>query len=170
MIKYPWIRFLVALWAAFMVATVGPALFADMLTLTAPVTCPGGHITVQVDVYHPRPGETDITNTPSCIAANGASTEIPVLLAMATIWGGTFVPIMLIMLALPSGAFAWLDQNNRRYSSQRSQDWASGAGSSGGSVGGHAAERLRELRETYDSGLITQGEYDQKRKEILKEM
>ena len=94
------IRALVALWLSFMVATVGPALFGDMLTWTGPVTCPGGKVSVQTDTYYPRPGETDTTRTPLCTSANGTTGEIPTLLSLVIIWGEALLPSLLPVLLL----------------------------------------------------------------------
>lgn len=163
--KYIWTRLAVAVWLAFMIATVGPVIVPGLATVTAPVTCPGGKINVKIDVYNPAPGETDTTFTPLCTSAAGQTTEIPVVLSMLVIGAFALLPCWLLMMVIPAGAFGFLNQN-RRYSSRPAQDWS--AGSSGD--GGRAAERLRELKQAFDGGLITQGEYDQKRREILKGM
>lgn len=169
--KFMWVRFLVALWASFMVATVGPVIFNGLFAMTAPVTCPGGQINVQTDTYNPRPGETDTTFTPLC-TIEGDTHEVPTLAAMGVVWAGSFVPLLLIMLVLPGGAFGWMSSRNRSQSSQ--VDWQDTARrhqqSETSGPGAESLWRLKELKQARDSGLITEEEYEAKHQEILKGM
>lgn len=165
MIKNLWIRFLVALWASFMIATVGPALFGDMLTWTAPITCAGGTVTVQSDTYYPRPGETDVTRTPLCKSPDGATTEIPTVPAMGVIWGGGFVVMMLVVVLLPAGWFAW----NEPYPGTADRP-APSPDPGPRHTDNLSVARLFELKQAHEAGLISDAEYEQKHKEIVKEM
>ena len=162
--KYIWTRIIVAVWLSFMVATVGPALFGDMLLWTAPFTCAGGSVNVRTDVYYPRPGETDMTRTLLCTAADGSTSEVSTFGGMGVIWGYAFLPSLLIMFLIPSGGFGFLNQS-RRYGG-KDKDWAAEfAGPSHETL-----DRLGELNKAYEQKLITREEYDQKRKEVLKEV
>jgi hypothetical protein len=159
------IRVLVAIWLAFMVATVGPVIVPGLATLTAPLTCPGGTINVQIDVYHPRPGETDTTFTPLCTSASGETTEVPTLLSVALIWAGALLPSLLLTLLIPYKFVAFADEGSGRTAAAQKDNAVR--------VPGHDREtlaRLNELKQAHDAGLITQQEYDEKRKEIVKGM
>lgn len=162
--KFIWTRVLVAVWASFMVATVGPVIFNGLFVMTAPVTCPGGKIDVQTDTYHPRPGETDTTFTPTCTPTAGAPYEIPVLASMAVIWAGALLPALIVMAVLPGSAFAWMSRSNRY--SRGKTDWTADYAA----PDHQNVDRLRELKQAYDAGLITAQEYDAKRQEIVKGM
>lgn len=155
-------RIVIAVWLAFMVATVGPALFGDMLILTGPLTCPGGHINVQTDVYNPRPGETDMTRTPLCTSADGTTQEVPTLLSMVIIWGYAFLPALLIVFLFPKMN---VKVSTRVRTRSSGADIAPDPGTDRETL-----SRLNELKQAHDSGLITQEEYDRKRKDIVKEM
>lgn len=164
-LKYPRIRFLIAVWVSFMVATVGPVFFSDMLTWTAPIVCPAGRVYVQTDSFNPSPGETSVNHTLVCSPVRGASLEISGFATLGVLWLYAILPSLLIAFFLPASVFAWLEQIGTR-PRPRPQD----APSSPSSPGSSATDRLRELQQALDAGLITRREYEQKRREILKEM
>jgi hypothetical protein len=159
--RYIWTRVAVAFWVAFMIATVGPALFGDLLLVTAPVTCPAGRMEVRTDVYNPHPGETVMNRVPLCVAADGSVSEVPNLLALIIIFAYALLPAVVIMWFVPSSVFSYVASKSNAASGRR-------VTVTGGE--GENLARLNELKQAHDAGLITKAEYDQKRKDILKGM
>ena len=99
-----------------------------------------------------------------------------------TLWGAVFIVIGLVVVIPTFGAFGILwtlmavgitGYNaycafGKRYAGPEIHiEDDSGAPSSGGES---AQERLQELRNLYDRSLITEEEYEEKRREILKEL
>jgi len=85
---------LVAIWAGFMVATAGAALYPPVTALVTPLVC-SGEARTDSQTYSTRPGETIVTRQYYCIGENGK----PESVAFKTL-AATFVAYALIAFVL----------------------------------------------------------------------
>ena len=147
----------IALFIALMVATVVPALFPDAAALAGPILCANGQMTNESQEYHPEPGKTVITRTFFCTDANGTH-EMETLPTIGACMGIAFVPAFLV-LALTMG----------RSKLERLSDLTPtpSVRTSGRTPDSSFKERMVELVQARDAGLITEEEFEQKKKAML---
>lgn len=90
------------------------------------------------------------------------------------VWGGIFIVIGLVVAVPRFGPFGLLWTLMAIGITGYNAYLAFGKGKVGPEIyiedGGSAEARLQELRSLYDRSLITEEEYEEKRKEILKEL
>ena len=148
----------IALFAALMVATVIPALFPDSVAIAAPFLCSGGQMSTESQTFYPEPGRTVIAHTFYCTDASGTRREVDTFAALAACTGMGFLPAFLV-LALTMG----------RAKLERLSDVTStpSMGASGRANDASLKERMVELVQARDAGLITEEEFEQKKKAML---
>lgn len=89
---------LVAIWAGFMVATAGAAVYPPVTALVTPFVCGGGEAQVESQTYSTRPGETIVSRDFQCIGENGKPESAMFRTLAAT--GAAYALIAFILLTL----------------------------------------------------------------------
>jgi len=89
---------LVAIWAGFMVATAGAAVYPPVTSIVTPFVCGGGEAQVDSHTYSTRPGETIVTRDFQCIGANGKPESAMFRTQAAT--GAAYALIAFVLLTL----------------------------------------------------------------------
>jgi hypothetical protein len=167
---------LVSIWAGFMVATAGAAVYPPVTSLVTPLVCPG-QAEVQSQTYSTRPGETIVTREYLCTNGNGKPESVMfktlawtcaayaliafVLLTLLGLWRGkggraaAAAPAPASASApYPPDPLAELIARPRVEPRQPSAEI-------------ETVRRLTELRRLRDSGLIGDEDYAAKKAEIL---
>jgi hypothetical protein len=147
----------IALFLALMVGGVGPAIVPQAAFLAAPVVCANGQMTTESQTYYPEPGRTVVSRTWFCIDDTGTLAQLPTLLPIAVCVGYAFVPAFFLILI-----FGRTSSETTMAGSPVDAPNVSGTGTAG-----TLDARLAELGRARDAGLITEEEFDSKRKEIL---
>ncbi len=146
-----------------MVFSVGLGSFFPSINLVSkPLVCPHGKMEPQRHVYRPYPGTTIINVTWSCTDENsGTKTELSD--SLVVLFSGAFYGVLLFVLAL----IAWpaLTKGVPAESQAGIAGMPDKLGSSEDTL-----IRMRELKELRDGNLISETEYEEKRKEILKSL
>jgi hypothetical protein len=167
---------LVAIWAGFMVATAGAAIYPPVTGLVTPLVCQGQADT-ESHHFSTRPGESITTRQFNCIGPDGKPESI-----MAKTLAATFVAYALSAFVLLTLVGLWRGRGAA----------AAAAASSPGTTQrprpadpladfitrpafqprapadeGETTRRLAELKRLYDSGLIAEDDYEGKKAEIL---
>jgi hypothetical protein len=152
--------------------------------VAAPFVCPGGTMTNSTQGYTVSPVESVTTVSLYCVdKATGSATEVnmfPTVLYSGVIYGlVVFAAVLALMLisanrrgARQSATYTDSLAPNRMQG-QASQSPVMRQQDPMESRSARAADpraRLEKLKEMLSSGLITQQEYDQKKKEILEEL
>jgi hypothetical protein len=160
------------------------AAFPPLNFIAAPFVCPGGSMTYSSQGYTVSPVESVTTVSLNCVdAATGSATEVnmfPTVFYSGLIYGLIIFVVVLVIMAISA---------NRRKAPQL-ETYADSPGTvrakekapqAGGlrrqdlmqAVAASTTDpkvRLEKLKDMLSSGLITQQEYDQKKKDILEEM
>ena len=134
------------------------------------IVCRNGTFEIHQDTYPYRPGESDTMTTDYCIDnTTGTKTDISL---QTMIVAGLVYSVLLFVIAL---IFTFM--NNRSRPSTAKTAPASRIPASTPAIhnttessGGSHEKRLQELKHMYESKLINEQEYDQKKKQILNEM
>jgi len=147
----------IALFVALMAATVIPAVFPDAAGLAAPILCANGRMSNESQEYHPEPGKTVITRTFFCTDSSGTH-EIETLPTIGACMGIAFVPAFLV-LAVTMGR-SKLERLSDLTPSPQPEKLA-GIGDAS------FKERLAELAAARNAGLITEEEFERKKKAML---
>ncbi len=146
-----------------MVFSVGLASFFPALDLVSkPLVCPHGQMSFDRHVYRPYPGTVVTTITWYCVdESSGAKTqlsEFPIILVSGAVYGLLlFVLALLVLPLLTRGAQAE-PQADIAITPARLE------------ASGDATARMQELSRLRTANLISEVEYEEKRKEILKSL
>ncbi len=151
--------------------------------IATPFVCPGGTMTNTQQGYTVSPVESVTTVSLYCVNAAGSETEVgmfPTVLYSGVIYGViVFLVVFLIqVIAANRGGASGADTSTEAAVMNRViEARARNAGMQQQAVlrslqpsGGDPKARLEKLKQMLSSGLITQSEFDQKKKEILAEM
>ncbi len=182
-------------WCLFMGVTAGSiglgALYPPLNYIAGPFVCPGGQMQVDQQVYNPYPGTTITTLTWYCAdVRSGARVELslfPISLVAGLIYGFLFFVLVICVMwfragrgmetqAAPVSVDPELD--TLRVLEREEQAQQPGAttrrlAEAGSDVAGRLATaegvlaRMKELHQLRASNLISEAEYQAKRKEIL---
>lgn len=172
------------------------AIFPSMNRIAKPFVCPRGEMEVETQTYNPSPGTTVTTLTWYCVAASGAKKELgifPMALYAGLIYGFLlFIVVFLFMFIRShrspgaesplrhdrlSEANASLERAKQyraeaeqfRKQAEQFRDAMAGFNQSVSPTASQdALERMQELKKLRAANLISETEYDEKRKEILK--
>lgn len=120
---------------------------------------PGETLLDEHATYRPSPGTTETTVSLSCVDNEGQSRDVgsaPILVGIV----GYLVPFL-------SGLLILTVRSNRNRNADR-QTFVDN--NTYGYNATNLSDRLRELKSAYDAGLVTQDEYEAKRKEILSDL
>ena len=175
---------LVAIWAGFMVATAGAAVYPPVTAIVTPLVCSGGEAQVDSRTFSTRPGETIVTREFNCIGDSGKPESVMFKTLAATFAAYALIAFVLLTLLglwrgrkgaapgplsapasapAPADAFATLDAAVSRadlrdaiFRSQRAAAGASGV-----------EARLEVLNGLREAGLISDADYEAKKAEIL---
>jgi hypothetical protein len=174
---------LVAIWAGFMIATAGAAVYPPVTAIVTPLVCSSGQAQTESHSFSTRPGETIVTRDFNCIGENGKPESVMLKTLVAT--GIVYAAIAFVLLALlglwrgrngagaeplpvpaasaphdppavPDPAFRALD---RAESSFRVRPAAT--------AGDGIEARLQVLNGLREAGLIGDADYEAKKAEIL---
>jgi len=155
------------------------AAFPPLNYVAAPFVCPGGTMTNTTQGYTVSPVESVTTVSLYCVeATTGSRREVgmfPTVLYSGVMYGLVIFAVVVVIMvttannrqARPPAEFVEAPGLNRGRSGGMRQQNRTGVRA--GSTGDPEA-RLEKLRDMLSSGLITQQEYDQKKREILEEM
>ena len=88
---------LVAIWAGFMVATAGAALYPPVTSLVTPFVC-SGQAQTDSQTFSTRPGETIVTREFTCIGENGKPESVMLETLVATC--AAYAAIAFVLLTL----------------------------------------------------------------------
>jgi hypothetical protein len=169
---------LVAIWAGFMVATAGAAVYPPVTAIVTPLVCPGGEAQTDSQTYSTRPGETIVTRQFNCIGENGKPESVMfetlaatfavyaliafVLLTLLGLWrgrrGGAIDP-----RAAPAAAPDSLYVRTRTVEPDESSFRARPTATAGDGI----EARLEVLNSLREAGLISDADYETKKAEIL---
>jgi len=164
--------FWIFIWCIFMGITVGSiglgAVFPYVNRITKPFVCRAGQLELVTQDYHPSPVETVTTLTWYCTdPANGARHEVN-MFQMALIAG----PLYGLVLFFVVMEVMWI-RSNRHVSAADTESpssvWSPPASDNRES---HSSveERLAELKNLRDTGLITEQDYARKKSAILNDL
>ena len=185
----------VFVWSIFMGVTVGSiglgAVFPSANLIAKPFVCPNGQMQLETQGYDVSPVETVTTLTWYCAdRASGVREELgifPMSLYAGAIYGLLLFAVIALVLWFKAYRAAKNPQPARndwdfntgqskrnaeeseriRQQAEAFRDLAIGHT---GQTGKSTVDKMRELNELRDSDLISETEYEQKRKEILKEL
>jgi hypothetical protein len=154
----------VFLWSIFMGVTAVSigfgALFPSMNRIAKPFVCADGNLEVKEHVYHPYPGRVTKTVQWFCVdPASGAARELsPFVLSF---YAGPFYGLLIFAAVL----YPWY-----RWTQRRSAGWVV-RGSSIPTRRSATAEdvpaRMEALEQLHARGLVSEDEFERKRREIL---
>jgi hypothetical protein len=168
---------LVAIWAGFMVATAGAAVYPPVTVIVTPLVCPGGEAQTDSQTYSTRPGETIVTRQFNCIGENGKPESVMFETLAATFAVYALIAFVLLTLlglwrgrkgavapepapaAAPGSTFAptrTFDLGERPF---RVRPTAT--------AGDGIEARLEVLNGLREAGLISDADYETKKAEIL---
>jgi hypothetical protein len=175
---------LVSIWAGFMVATAGAALYPPVTAIVTPLVCPGQAET-ESQTYATRPGETIVTREYLCTAPGGKPESIMFKTLAAT--GAAYALIAFVLLTLVG---LWRGRGGRAAAAASPATTPHVFGSA--SRPDHypadpladfltrpdlqprapddesdTARRLAEIKRLHASGLIADVDYEAKKAEIL---
>jgi len=180
-----------SLFIGLMLATAGGAIYPPIVTVIAPVAC-SGTVEAASHSYSYRPGEQFISREIYCVEPGGNGRRDITLLsvfyafliysAIALIAGLIFVAPLLAWLHRKwGGAFKALSQDSGNWretlqTSQYTTDQnhividlrASGNADQENNPG--IQQRLQQLKELRDKGLITEQDYESKKTELLSQL
>ncbi len=175
------------------------AIFPSMNRIAKPFVCPRGEMEVETQTYNPSPGTTVTTLTWYCVDASGTKEELgifPMALYAGLIYGFIlFIVVFLFMFIRSNRApdtslqtrnarledtNAYLEEAKQfraqaeqfRERAEQFRDSTSifGQTTEAESASQDALERMKELKKLRDANLISEIEYEEKRKEILKNL
>lgn len=164
------------------------ALFPSMNLISKPFVCPNGRMDVVSQVYRPYPGKTVTTLTWYCTdGRTGARTEIsilPMALSAGTIYGLLLFAVVFVgMLLLANrratgvssridmaGLNALVEQSKKLRGSLADDQERAERLASRTEGASQALARLKELKDLRQADLISEAEYEKKRREILKDL
>lgn len=166
---------MVAIWAGFMVATAGAAIYPPVTGLVTPLVCPGEAAT-DSRTYSTRPGETIVTRDYLCTPPGGKPESIMFKTLAATC--AAYALIAFVLLTLVG---LWRGRNGAaaaaapdpapglpRYPADPLAEFITRPSFQPHEPGeAEAARRLAELKRLHDSGLIADSDYEAKKAEIL---
>lgn len=158
------IRLAVALFIALMVGGVGPAIVPEAAKLAAPFVCTGNEqMTTTSDTYYPEPGRVVVSRNWFCTSESGTRRSVD-FLALLVCGGYVFVPTFILMIIFlkrvpPTISVPEFANVNTAPSSIGKP----GASTSQSTL----SDRLNELNQARTANLITEDEYEKKKKEML---
>ncbi len=147
---------------AIVISTGLGSFFPSINLVSKPLVCPHGELESQRHVYRPYPGTTIINVTWSCMdESSGAKRELGDTLVVLV--SGAFYGVLLFVLAL----IFWPSLTKGVPAEAQA-----GAVVTPGKLqsSGDSLERMQELKELRTGNLISEEEYEEKRKEILKSL
>jgi hypothetical protein len=170
------VTMMVAIWAGFMVATAGAAIYPPVTGLVTPLVCPGQAET-DSRTYSTRPGETIVTRDYLCTTPGGKPESI-----MFKTLAATCAAYALIAFVLLTMVGLWRGRNGAaaaaapdpapglpRYPADPLAEFITGHNFEPRARAdeGETARRLAELKRLHDAGLIADDDYEAKKAEIL---
>ncbi len=184
------VLFLVSLFAGLMMATAGGALYPPIVTVAAPFACKGEVETVS-QRYSYKPGQQGIARQIFCRQADGKREEMTIRVigyAFLLYSLGFFVVGLLPTIPL----LVWLNRRTAGLEERAGQavsHWQAQAASRmnkpividlrngervvtspAGEPVADIGERLRQLQQLLEEGLITQQDYETKKAELLSQL
>jgi hypothetical protein len=151
------------------------AVFPSVNRITAPFVCSKGRLELVTQDYHPSPVEVVTTLTWYCVDENtGARQEVSPII-MALIAG----PLYGLLLFLVVMEVMWIRSDQRGLTPGGAMEMVPPRARGSARVDGlfrpsgkreSPEQRLQELKRLRESGLITDGEYDRKKAEILSDL
>jgi hypothetical protein len=171
---------LVAIWAGFMVATAGAALYPPVTAIVTPLVCPGQAET-QSRTFSTRPGETIVTRQYLCTAPDGKPESIMFRTLAATFVAYSLIAFVLLTLvglwrgrgggaaAAATAAAPVPRPTQRPRPADPLAEFITGPNVQPRAPADEdeTARRLAELKRLHDSGLIGDADYEAKKSEIL---
>jgi hypothetical protein len=170
---------MVAIWAGFMVATAGAAIYPPVTGLVTPLVCPG-QVETDSQTYSTRPGETIVTREYLCTLPGGKPESIMFRTLAATC--AAYALIAFVLLALVG---LWRGRGGRAAAAATTPhvfgtasrprpadplaEFITGTGFQPRPPADEAetTRRLAELKRLRESGLIADSDYEAKKAEIL---
>ena len=178
--------FLVAIWAGFMVATAGAAVYPPVTALVTPFVCGGRGAQVDSQTFSNRPGQTIVTRDFQCIGENGKAESAMTRTLVAT--GAAYALIAFLLLTLVG---LWRGRGGRAAAAASAAETAPVEAAAlppdldllrartaqlrermaqlhpGAAAGGDIGARLEVLESLREAGLIGDADYAAKKAEIL---
>jgi hypothetical protein len=159
-------RSLIALMIAFFGSIIGMLLFRQTQAWTAPITCPGAaEVIPGVDVSHPLPERTDFNPHLTCVDEDGSSKQASNFLMLTTCTAMAFVPAL--ALTFMPGIFSRKPASTSPELNTVGIPMRTLDPKEAPKPSGDLARRLKELTEARDAGLLTEGEFETKKAEML---
>ena len=175
------------------------AIFPSMNRIAKPFICPNGEMELETQTYRPYPGNTITTLTWYCVDASGNRKELgifPMSLYAGLIYGLIlFIVVFLFMyvrsIRSPSAETqtsydrlaeanaslerakqfrAQAEQFRKRAEQSNDPRFIFGQPLEDESASQDTLERMKELKKLREANLISEQEYEEKRREILKDL
>jgi hypothetical protein len=158
------IAFVIALFIALMLGGVVPAVFPQLAKLAAPVVCSSNEqMTVTSDTYYPQPGRTVTSNHWFCVREDGTQRSVD-MVALLVCGAYVFLPMFILMI------FKVKPVSSSPITTAVLGSPTSGLSAQNASVSENQrsfAERLSDLTQAHEAKLITDEEFEKKKREIL---
>lgn len=155
-------RLLISLFFGVTVVGIGlGVVITPLVRIAAPFVCPRGDFMLESEMYSYKPGQTGITRTWFCV--ENTNTEPKDVSIGAMVVAGIIYGIIIFILW--TILFRGKSQPGQIQKVTETGDINQILQNSNSVKG-----RLQELQTLYDSGLITQQEYEEKRLELIKQI